>query len=205
MDINQLQSGRTFEVKKAGMTAPEKDPMKMTLQELNAYQQANQNPQAAVNKIRSDFEDYAADNGKVDILIEGENGVAHISGTRISIAELSQQGEAAAEYAMQLRDHDENKDGFIEEHELITDGGERAGEAAMTVGAYALGGFSVGSIAGATGGTFVVPGLGTFVGWLAIGGLGAAAGAIAGVIDEGISTAMWAYGDNHYNSPDHIR
>ena len=191
-DIHKLQNGQTFQVTKYGMKQAPKDVGNMTMAEMEKYQNSAKTELNQISSVVNSFETRTAQNGKVDILVQGDNGVAVISGRKINLAEL---GKAAPEYALELKKFDENDDNCIEEHELYTSWGERLGGAAISVAGSTASGAGVGA------------GVGT-----AFAGVGAIPGAIKGgiiggvgsLIWEGGKTAMFAFSDG-YNSPKFLR
>lgn len=201
-NINNLSGGNTFQVKKHLLNQqPDKPVAKMTMAELDAFEKEAKNDLKKIGEVKATFQDRYADNGKVEILVEGEGGVAVVSGRKISLPEL---GRSLPEYALELKAFDENGDNFIEEHELSTSWGEKLTSAGTAIGVGTLGGAGTGATIGAMGGTAVVPGIGTVAGGGALGLLGGAIGFIGSAVWEGGSTIMYAMGDG-YNSPAHIR
>lgn len=191
-DINKLQSGQTFQVTKYGMKPAPKEVGKMTMAELEKYQNSAKTELSQINNVIQSFNDRTSKNGKVDILVQGDNGVAVISGRKINLAEL---GKAAPEYALELKKFDENDDNCIEEHELYTSWGERLSGAGIAIAGGAASGAGVGAGVGA-----------------AFAGVGAIPGAIKGgliggggaLLWEAGKTAIFAFSDG-YNSPEFVR
>jgi len=187
-DISKLQSGQTFQVVQKKLKTPAPD--NMTISETHKYNQQTQKEQAEISSIKSTFSSRFAENGKVELLIEGGDGVAIIQGNKISLREMTQKGSAMAEYALELKKFDANNDGFIEEKELYTSWGQQLGKSAGNIG-MATGGSA------ATGAAVTI--------WTGPGALiGAKVGAIIGLVGstawEGLQTVGYAMGDK-YNSP----
>lgn len=191
-DIHKLQNGQTFQVTKYGMKPAPKEVGKMTMAELDAYQKNSQAELKQIQSVVNSFQDRASKNGKVDILVQGDNGIAIISGRKINLTEL---GKAVPEYALELKKFDENDDNFIEEHELYTSWSERLSGAGMAIAGGVASGAGVGAGVGAAfAGVGAIPG--AIKGGL-IGGIGA-------VLWEGGKTALFAFSDG-YNSPGFVR
>ncbi|MBT9545683.1 MAG: hypothetical protein IV090_09860 [Candidatus Sericytochromatia bacterium] len=191
-DISKLQTGQTFQVTKYGLKSGAKDVGSMTMAELDKFQNDSKKELAQIAEVTNSFTDRTSKNGKVDILIQGEGGIAVVSGRKVSLAEL---GKAAPEYALELKKLDENDDNFIEEHELYTSWGERLGGAAISIGGGAVSGAGIGAGVGAAfAGVGAIPG--AIKGGL-VGGIGA-------VLWEGGKTALFAFSDG-YNTPGFIR
>ena len=191
MDIATLQQGNSYSVSKYVSKTASKDMSGMTVQEFSRYQAEHKEDDAKMNQIRLVHQLTSLKNGRVDILVEGANGVAVVSGAKINLVEL---GTAIPELAIQLRDLDENKDMFLEEEELYTSWGERLGSAGLSIGGSTIGG-------AATGGTVTaITGPGTLAG----AGVGAAVGFIGSFLWEGGKTVLYAIGDS-YNSPKWVR
>ncbi|PIQ26082.1 hypothetical protein COW36_02235 [bacterium (Candidatus Blackallbacteria) CG17_big_fil_post_rev_8_21_14_2_50_48_46] len=191
-DISKLQNGQTFQVTKYGMKQAPKDVGNMTMAELEKYQNSSKAELSQVSNVVNTFTDRTSKNGKVDILVQGDNGVAVISGRKINLAEL---GRAVPEYALELKKFDENDDNFIEEHELYTSWGERLGGAGLAIAGGTASGAGVGAGVGAAfAGVGAIPG--AIKGGI-IGGVGA-------LLWEGGKTAMYAFSDG-YNSPGFAR
>jgi hypothetical protein len=190
-DISKLQSGQTFSVTKYSMPQAAKDPSKMTIGELGAFQRENQAELNKLKKVAGEFEARSADNGKVDIMVESDGQLAIVSGKKISLTEL---GRALPEYALELKKYDENNDNHITEDELTISWGEKLSAAGTGAGI------------GALGGTAVVPGIGTVAGGAGLGLLGGALGFVGSALWEGGSTIMYAMGDGYKKGvPSNIR
>lgn len=185
-DIAKLQGGQTFQIvqRKTKSTAPEN----MTIQQSAAYTRNTQKEQAEISALKATFKDRFAENGKVELLLEGGDGIAVIQGSKISLAELSQKGTALANYALELKKFDENGDNYIEEDELYTSWGERASSAGVSIGGAAVGGAAGGAGIGAWfAGVGALPGAG--VGALLSGG--------GALLWEGVKTIGYAAGDKY--------
>jgi hypothetical protein len=202
-DISKLQSGQTFSVTKYSMPQAAKDPSKMTIGELGAFQRENQAELNKLKKVAGEFEARSADNGKVDIMVESDGQLAIVSGKKISLTEL---GRALPEYALELKKYDENNDNHITEDELTISWGEKLTDAATTVGVSTVSAAGTGAGIGALGGTAVVPGIGTVAGGAGLGLLGGALGFVGSALWEGGSTIMYAMGDGYKKGvPSNIR
>lgn len=201
-DVTKLQSGQTFQViqKKVKTPAPEG----MTIAQTHQYNQSTQKEQAEINAVKNTFKDRFSENGKVELIVEDGQGVAVISGRKISLAELSQKGNALANYALELKKFDENGDNYIEEDELYTSWGERMGNAGMAIGGSTLAAAGTGAAIGGMGGTAVMPVVGTVAGAGGVGLLGGAIGFVGSTLWEGVKTIGYAAGDK-YNSANWAR
>ncbi|MGV3525564.1 MAG: DUF6861 domain-containing protein [Candidatus Sericytochromatia bacterium] len=194
-DISKLQSGQTFQVVQRKTKTPV--PQGMTIQESAQFNRTTQKEQAEISGIKQNFADRFAENGKVELLVEGGDGVAVVQGSKINLAELAQKGNALAEYALELKAYDKkgNNDGFITEDELRTDWGEHLTQSALTVGGATVGGAGTGA------------GVGVFFGGVGAGPgalAGAAVGATGSALWEGFRTIGYAFGDS-YDSPNWAR
>lgn len=194
-NVSKVQSGQTFEViqKKVKPVAPEN----MTLAQTAQYNQATSKQQNEIAKVKTNFKDQYAENGKVELLLEDGDGVAVIQGRNISLAELSQKGQALAEYALELKKFDENGDNHINEDELYTSWGERGTDAAANIGMATVGGASTGAAIGGFGGTAVMPVVGTVAGAGGVGLLGGAIGLVSSALWEGGKTAVYGFTDKY--------
>jgi hypothetical protein len=191
-DISKLQNGQTFQVTKYTVKPGNKDVGNMTMAELDKFQEASKKELAQASQVVNTFADRTSKNGKVDILVQGNDGVAVISGRKISLTEL---GKAAPEYALELKKFDENDDNFIEEGELFTSWGERLTGAAIGIGGGAVSGAGIGAGVGAA-----FAGVGAIPGAIK----GGIVGAVGGLLWEGGRTAMFAFSDG-YNTPGFVR
>lgn len=196
-NVSKVQSGQTFQVvqKKTKPVAPEN----MTLTQTAQFNQATSKQQSEIAKVKANFKDQYAENGKVELLLEDTDGVAVIQGSKISLAELSQKGQALAEYALELKKFDADGDNHITEDELYTSWKERLGDAAGNVGMATVGGASTGAAIGGFGGTAVMPVVGTVAGAGGVGLLGGAIGFVGSALWEGGRTAIYGMTDK-YNS-----
>lgn len=203
--IGNLQNGQTFKVTKhmPEVKVPPKDISKMTPTELMKFNQEAASAQGnrEIARVAETFQERHSDNGKVDILVEGNDGVAVVSGSKISLEEL---GQALPKYAFELKKFDENDDNFIEEHEMKTSWGERLTSAGVSVGGSTIAAAGTGATIGGLGGTAVVPGIGTVAGAGGLGLLGGAIGFVGSFIVEGGKTALYAMGDG-YNTGEVFR
>lgn len=191
-DISKLQTGQTFQVTKYGLKPGSKDVGSMTMAELDKFQNDSKKELTQISEVTNSFTDRASKNGKVDILVQGDDGIAVVSGRKISLAEL---GKAAPEYALELKKYDENDDNFIEEHELYTSWGERLGGAALAIGGGTATGAGIGAGVGAA-----FAGVGAIPGAIK----GGIVGAVGAVLWEGGRTALFAFSDG-YNTPGFVR
>lgn len=197
MDVNKITDGQTYNVRKATIKPPSsgKNPNDMTVFEMIQYRSEIAEDAQKIEGMVNGFTEKHVKNGKVDILVQnGDNGVAIVSGEKIRLSELAAQGEALAEYALLLRDYDENKDGYIEEHEMYTSTTEKVVESGTSVLGSTIGGAATGAAVTA---------------WLGPGAIvgakvGAVVGFIGGLIYETPSTVKWVATDK-YHTPDFIR
>lgn len=202
-NISSLHSGESFKiVEKKLKGSPSVDPSKMTIGQTNQYLDEKQmkKAQIEINGVKDNFKDRYDHNGKVELLVEGIDGVAVVqdTGNGISLHELAAQGGALTHFALTLKKYDENNDYIITEDELFTSWGEQLGESALTIGGATAAGAATGSTIGAMGGTVVVPGVGTAVGWLGMGALGAAIGGIGSTVWEGVRAIGYAASDEYH-------
>jgi len=202
-NISKIQNGETFKIverKLKGTTSV--DPGKMTIGQTNQYLDAKHMKKAEqeISQVKENFKDRYDHNGKVELLVEGMDGIAVVqdTGNGISLHELGEQGGALTHFALTLKKYDENNDYIITEDELYTSWGEQLGGSAMTIGGATAAGAATGSTIGAMGGTVVVPGVGTAVGWLGMGALGAAISGIGSTLWEGARTIGYAVSDEYH-------
>lgn len=204
--IRNLSSGESFKViKQVERQAPNQG---LTLGNTNQQVERNKESEREINKIKQTFDSRYAENEKVEILVEGPDGLAVIQSRTdkgINLNEMAQAGGALASYALELKPLDENGDNYINEDELYKSWGEQLGGSAMTVGAATATAAGTGATIGGLGGTVVVPGVGTLVGT----GGGALGGAIIGGVGsflwEGVQTIGYAMSDTNYFGPSWAR
>ena len=171
-EIKNLQSGNSFQVvQRKTKTNPSEG---MTIAQTAKFNQTNRQEQAEIANLKSTFGARYAENGKVELLVEGSDGIAVVQGNRISLAELSQKGNALAEYALELKKFDEDGDNHITEDELFTSWGERGASAGTTIALSTGGGAATGAGIGA---------------WFA--GVGALPGAGVGALLSGVGSTLW--------------
>lgn len=204
--INGLRNGESFKIiKQVERQAPNQG---LTLGNTNQQVEKNKASEREINQIKQTFDSRYAENEKVELLVEGPDGLAVVQSRTdkgINLNEMAQAGGALASYALELKPLDENGDNYINEDELYKSWGEQLGGSAMTVGAATATAAGTGATIGGLGGTVVVPGVGTLVGT----GGGALGGAIIGGVGsllwEGVQTIGYAMSDTSYFGPSWAR
>lgn len=204
--ISNLRSGESFKVIK--QVARQAANENLTLGNTNQQVEKNKASEREISQIKQSFDTRYAENEKVEILVEGADGVAVIQSRTdkgINLSEMAQAGGALASYALELKPLDENGDNHINEDELYKSWGEQLGGSAMTVGAATLTAAGTGATIGGLGGTIIVPVAGTFVG--AGGGAigGGIIGGVGSLLWEGVQTVGFAMSDTKYFAPSWAR